>query len=380
MRTAAGLVIALTLGTYSFTPTTAHALYEVCNPYSLQDFRDQLDAMEAAFEEFDLNEARYQAETAEKMARCISEPVSPEDVARFARDRARMFFFDSKNDRAANWMLVALAATGTLPAEIGEEDPLRLVLREVMMEDHAPAKLEGHVVPPAKGAILHNGRLVEQPTGFEGVLGLIQVFDKKGNYVEGFWLSGADWRGDVESTFVSADAPPPATPKWFEGENHSKAPDLAKAFAAATGMESDDLDLELDLDVGGDSDGTPDTTPPDTTADSDGSDAVAVGPTKPEDPKPPKPPKPPKDKSNGPKVGLLASGVGVAAVGGALWGAGAALNTAPASPYTADELVSRRTTVNVLGLSGMSLVAVGTGLFTVSIATDGNGLRLRGKF
>ena len=386
------------------TPEPAHALYEVCNPYSLQDFRDQMAAMEKAFEDFDLNEARYQAETAEKYARCINEPVTPEDVARFAIDRAQMYYFDSKTDSAAEWMLVALTATGgRLPEEIGEEHPLRLVLREVMIEDLEKVSYDGHALPPKKGGVLINGRLVQQPTGFNGVKQLVQIFDKKGEYVEGFWLTGADWGGDTESTFVSADAGEYKTPSWYSGPGHDTAPDLHKAVAIVTGME-------VEPDIGEpDGTGTGDpvvtdggtTDPPDGTG-TDGQDTTGQGadtgdgtgstgdgtglvevppPDQIKPPKDPKGPKPPKPPGNGPNTGLLSTGLGVAALGGALWGIGAAINGSdPAPGYTGDQLAARRTTINALGTSGAGLVVVGVGLFSVSMVSDGPAIRLGRRF
>ncbi|MFK7929669.1 MAG: hypothetical protein AB8H79_15865, partial [Myxococcota bacterium] len=228
-------------------PIQAHAVYEVCNPYTLQDFRDGMSAMEASFEEFDLNEARYQAEKAEKDARCISEPVTPADMGRFARLRAQMYYLDSQTDNAAEWMLVKLAADGpSLPDDIGEEHPLRLVLRNVMLEDHEPVSA-GQAVPPKKGVVLYNGRAVQDATAWSGVQGLVQVFDKKGAYVEGFWVTGSEWRGDVRSAFVSADAKPYSPPSWWTGQSHSSAPNMVKAHAIVTGMGGDGTDDPIDI-------------------------------------------------------------------------------------------------------------------------------------
>jgi len=382
------------------TPNQAHALYEVCNPYSLQDFRDQMAKMEKAFEDFDLNEARYQAETAEKKARCINEPVTPQDVARFARDRAQMYFFDSKTELAAEWMLVALAADGSdLPEEIGEEHPLRLVLREVMLEERGPVAYDGHAVPPKKGGVLMNGRLVQEPTGYEGVKGLVQVFDKKGEYVEGFWLTGANWSGDVESQFVSADEGPYKEPKWFDGPTHDQAPDLMVAYARVTGMEVEGVDVG-EPDVGEPDTGDGDGTPAVSTGDGDGTDNDGSGdagdgdgdgdgdglvtvpdPDQVKPDKNPTGPKPPKTPGDGPNTGLLSTGLGVAVLGGALWGVGAALNSSTPSPgYDGSDLAGRRTTINALGTGGVGLMAVGVGLFSVSFVADGGKIRLGRRF
>lgn len=383
----------LTLGLASLTtlatPEQAHAVYEVCNPYTLQQFRDQMAAMEKAFEDFDLNEARYQAETAEKMARCINEPVTPEDIGRFARDRAQMYFFDSKTENAAEWMMVSLGATGSdLPDEIGEENPLRLVLREVMIEEVEKVSYDGNALPPSKGVVLLNGRVLQQPTGYEGVKGLVQVFDKKGEYVEGFWLSGADWNGEVEKTFVSADAGEYKTPKWFEGPSHTQAPDLLAAYSTVTGMQVEGGGDEVpdvvipdpkdvtDPVVADPTDGDP-TDGSGDAGDNGDPDGLAVGP---KPPKPPKGPKPPKTPGDGPNTGLLSTGLGVAAVGGALYGIGAAINGGTPDTYSGSELAGRRSTVNALGTSGVGLMAVGVGLFSVSFVADGGSLRFGRRF
>ena len=412
MRRTLALALALAPGALVtgsiLQPTPAHAVYEVCNPYSLQEFRDGMAAIEKAFEDYDLNEARYQAELAEKLARCVDSPVTPADVARFARLRAQMYFFDQKLDSAARWMLVALAANGSeMPDDIGEEHPLRLVLRDVMMEEHGPVSYDGHFMPPKKGVVLHNGRMAQQPEGYQMVRGLVQVFDKKGNFVDGFWVNGADYSGDLESQYVSATEGPYKPAKWWEGPSTDQAPDLAQAYQAVTGMSADDMDddLGLDIDVGpvatrdaGDDDGGSDAGGDDGGADDGSADADVPGPGDgdgdgeggegPLAPTgdgsastPPRPPKPPKD-GGGVNAPLLSTGLGLVAVGGALYGVGYAVNsTAGNGVYTGDQLASRRTTANTLVLGSAVLGAAGVGIGITGLVADGGGrLGLRGRW
>ncbi|MFK7929033.1 MAG: hypothetical protein AB8H79_12645, partial [Myxococcota bacterium] len=110
-------------------------------------------------------------------------------------------------------------------------------------------------------------------------------------------------------------------------------------------------------------------------------DAV-VGPVKPPKDKGPKAPKPPKPPSDGPSTGLLTTGLGVLAVGGALWGVSAGLNgSEPAAGYGSSELANRRTTVNLLSTGALTAGLVGIGLTTVAfVGQDGGGLRLRGRW
>lgn len=235
----------------------AHAVYEMCNPYTIEEFRDQMAAMEKAFEDFDLNEARYQAETAEKQARCITSPVNPEDIGRFARLRAQMYFFDQKTESAAEWMLVSLSAHGArFPEDIGPMHPLRLVLRDIDTMDHEPVTHPGHAVPPKRGAILHNGRLMTKPKGYAMVRGLVQVFDKSGDWVEGFWITGVEYNDSLTEQFVSESAKPYKPPKWWTGPDLSQAPDLHAELDKARQLDeddviaaSDDLDDDIPIDI-----------------------------------------------------------------------------------------------------------------------------------
>ena len=365
-RVLAPLISASLLGVAALVvPTPAHAVYEVCNPYSLQDFRDQMSALQKALDEYDLNEARYQAETAEKQARCISEPVTPDDVGRFAVLRAQMYFLDSKTDNAAEWMLTKLSATGpALSNDIGEEHPLRLVLRDIMIEDHGRVSA-GQAVPPKKGIVLYNGRMIQDAASWDGVVGLVQVFDKKGTWVEGFWVSGSEWTGEVRSQYVASDAKAYNAPSWWTGQSHSEAPELGRSLAIVLGQEAADDPVVAD--------------PTDKPDKGDKGD----GPPKPPKDKPPKTPKPPKEPGNGPSTGMLSTGLGMVALGGTLWGVSAAINGSAPEPgtYDADQLANRRTTVNALGTSALAAAVVGVGLTTVAfVGHNGGGLRLRGRW
>ncbi|TVQ90608.1 MAG: hypothetical protein EA397_12315 [Deltaproteobacteria bacterium] len=262
MRGAGSIALTLPLLAASlFAAEPAHAVYEMCNPYSIEEFRDQMAAIEKAFDDFDMNEARYQAETAEKQARCITSPVTPQELARFATLRAQMYFFDQKMDNAAEWMLVALSVNGnSFPEDIGPTHPLRLVVRDIDTLDIPPVTFDGHAVPPKRGVVLMNGRLIQKPTSYENVRSLVQVFDRNGEWVEGFWLNGVEFNDSVTQKFVQKGGKPYKVAKWWAGQSHTKAPDLHKELEAARrldesdiaammGDDDDDPGLDIDLDV-----------------------------------------------------------------------------------------------------------------------------------
>ena len=416
-----------------FVPTTASALHEVCSPFTLEELRTGMDALEKAMADYDLNEARYQAEIGVKNARCVNEPMPTKDLARLARLRAMMYFLDQKSDDAASWMMVFLSVEDPAwPEDMGPMHPLRIVLQDV--EEPSKVKFDGNAVPPPKGFILFNGRLMQQPQSYENVLGLVQIFDKKGVFVDGFWVDGINYTSEVQRSFVASGAPEYATKAW-KGETVKQAPDLVKALAAATSEDDDPMmadDDDLGIDIPATADPTPpetpkdpepkpkdpdpvdgddktptstdddgaadvDTTPPTGTGDGDGDGDGDGGTTKkPKDPKPPKEPKPekepkppkepkpakppkaPKDPSakGGISAGRLSTGLGLMAVSGGLYGVAYATSTARLpDDYKSSTLASRRTMVNgmVLGSAVAGIAGLGLGV-SAFIDHDGGGV------
>lgn len=186
----------------------AYAQVEVCSePYPVAEWRAAMDDVDALLA--DLNGAGAQQLLLETLhdLRCIDERIAPADLARYARQRSIVAFFDQDIDTAVAWIRVERGTGVRLP------DPRRLPapyreLREVPDTPIAGPTDRGLRVPPGGGVLL-DGVLIVEPRARVEVPHIVQIVGAGGEVHETFVIDGASF---PDVLLGPPGAPPP--PAW----------------------------------------------------------------------------------------------------------------------------------------------------------------------
>lgn len=332
--------IALALAATLMVPTQAAAQDELCaGKYSHSEWDEDMDGVDKNFADFKLEAADMALKEVRKLVPCLDEVLLPSHLGRYARQWALLAFFNQDEVTAGRWGLLQVHAAPNLPwpEEFGEEHPLREMISYAEMPVVRGPENKA-LLTPKKGAIFMNGwplLVAEAPVDFPH---LVQLTDKDGAVLIGYWQDGASFRDD---TLGAPDETPEATvPKWFVPE-----PGMRDEEPAVAEVEPEPVEPE------------PEPEP---------------------EPKAPKEPKEPRE--GGLRTGNLLAGTGLAVVAGSLYAVGGLSRGALDDAESTPELAAARSKVNILAMSaGVAAVgAVGIGV-TAFVGADGGhvGLNLR---
>lgn len=177
--------------------TVVYGQEELCEIRTAEAVEQQLELATEALESVDLSRARAELELARGAARCLGEPIAPEQLAHLAYLHAEFGVFDQDLDKVWRWVRLAQDAAPEvpLPEHIGLEHPLRRFLPDA--PDSPP--IEGPdrvVVHPRRGAVYMDGSKLERPEARRETPHLIQVFENK-ELATSWWQSGPRFRPEI---------------------------------------------------------------------------------------------------------------------------------------------------------------------------------------
>ena len=328
--------------------TPALAQQRACpDDYTVKTLRGQMDTVDQAIAQFDLDYARSVANDARAEMRCLKTIVDPSDITRIARQLGLLAFFDQDEAGASRWGLLAKQADAGLPwpESVGKDHPFRVLLDDV--DRPIPGGPEGKgLIPPKKGAIFMSGEILFEPVAPAEVPQLMQHIDNKQQVLETYWQDGAAFRDEI----LSDEPGPYKAPKWYTPPGGETVADKGK----------------------------PDKGKPD----------------KPDKGKPDKPDKPDKtDRGKKPKdddvedidrgskkkvkVPNLVIGVSLAAVAGGLYGLAYATKQGIKNKDTDDKKASARTMANALVLTSAGVGAAAVGVTISALVGETNGIQIQ---
>lgn len=188
------------------------ALGAPCEPYAHEDWRTDMDQVDADLGALALTDARQKLGMMQARVRCLNAIARPDHLARLSRQTALVFWFSQDLDSMEQWAL-ASKASATLPWPDGlAAHPFAADFDALTLPD--PISLEGRgLAAPDKGAVFANGDLLALPAARPSVPTFIQVTDKRGNLVQAFWQDGAAF----PDRLLNDDPTPIRQPRWWEG-------------------------------------------------------------------------------------------------------------------------------------------------------------------
>lgn len=189
----------------------AHAQTRICE-YTPGQWRSDLDAVDAVLQEADLKEAKILLEIHARQIECLSVPLSPDAVVRYAQIQAYIAFHSQDPEGATRWsrLVEQVGPDAPWPAWVPEDHPVRRQLEwadpteVVSLEDQ-------HVAHPRKGGIFVNGRFLARPELPLDTPLLVQVHDRKGARVESFWHDGM-----IPERYLADGARVAEPPRWYD--------------------------------------------------------------------------------------------------------------------------------------------------------------------
>jgi hypothetical protein len=312
--------------------TPALAQDECLTSFSHPEWVTEMDEIDKSLATFNLDDARLQVDATWRHVGCLSAPVQPGYLARFARQRAMLAFFDQDEDNAIKWGLLAKYTAPDMGWPVPEDHPFRQMIAEA--EDPPMGGPENASLIIAKGnKVLLNGWPITEPKAHAEVPGLVQVVDKKGAVVSTYWQDGAAFPPDMIGPPGVVNEPP-----CFD-------PPKAEDYAAAGGDQSQ-----------------PSTAPALTWS---GPSCGGKGP------------KPTGNEGGGGNISIvnLAAGAGLAVIAGTTYAIALVDKGHLGDATNPDELVKSRSGANVLSFTsaGLGAAAVGVGV-TAFIMDDTPGV------
>jgi hypothetical protein len=211
MRCAALTLLALSL------PARAFAAEGCESDFSVNQFVGNMNKAEQAMADFDLDLFRNVLDLTYAQLACSVDRVHPNHMARFARMQAQAAFFDQDELNVEYWSAMAnQKAQVPWGDEYAEDHPFRMTLEGYGKEEWTV--LSGaFLYPPAGGGVTVNGWLVLEPKAPAEGPNFVQVSDKSGSVIDGFWMEGTTFPNKV----LRGDDGAVAAPEWWT------EPDLA---------------------------------------------------------------------------------------------------------------------------------------------------------
>lgn len=190
----------------------SQAQTEVCaGPLTPEFWRDAMDDIDEAIGEFNGRRANEIIDATVHELRCLQRPVDPRDLGRLARQRSLMAFYEQDIAETEAWALLAAETLGGAPwpQAVPVPDPYHDFV--AAMEPAELRVLDGKgLVVPRKGAVLLDGRLLEEPRATLGMTHLLQIADKKGKVLQTTWQHGAAFTDDLLGEPVAVQVP-----RWY---------------------------------------------------------------------------------------------------------------------------------------------------------------------
>ncbi len=181
-------------------------------PYSHEKWRADMDKVDAAYVTIDLDTARRLIEGIWRDVGCLDMVAKRGHLARFARQKALLAFYDQDEDTAVRWGLLSRAAAPDFPwsSDMAEDHPFRSMV--VAAEDPPIGGPEGQgLLVEKKSSYFMNGRPLLEPKAEAEIPNLVQQADKKGKIISTYWQDGAAFPVDVLGPVGEALT----VPKWF---------------------------------------------------------------------------------------------------------------------------------------------------------------------
>jgi len=195
-----------------FLASPSFAQEEVCpGPYTNELLLADLDAIDDTFRAFDPDGARTRLSTAHRMLLCLEERADPVGIARLSRQLALTFFFDQDEDAMRRWSMLSRKLAPDLPwhADLGADHPFRAQFSAFEIAEMAGP--EKSLLPPKSGGVFWNGAYVDKPSAPMEMPALVQLADKKGEWIEAWWQDGSAWPEHV----LGEPGATPKAPKWL---------------------------------------------------------------------------------------------------------------------------------------------------------------------
>jgi len=182
-----------------------------CPDVDVDDWREALDATDAAFAEARLPQALQLLRGTVTVLPCLETVVPTDMLGRYARQRAFMLMVDQEAIEANGWYQLArgIDPEGAWPSYV----PGRHTARDLSRE---PAPMQGRaegagLVVPDGGGVFLDGRYLVEPVAEAEVPHLLQVADGEGRVTFAAWQEGSVFPDRVLGPLVTV---PPA-PQWF---------------------------------------------------------------------------------------------------------------------------------------------------------------------
>jgi hypothetical protein len=203
-----------------------------CETYTLDGWLADVAAVDATLEAVQLDAAGEQLAAVADQLLCLQVAAPPQVFARFAVQRATVAFFGQDEMGALRWSRAAQFADGDVawPSIVAEGHPVRS-----LSEDTGPPLWggpDGGFAIDRRGAVLANGLFIARPRLPSEVPMLVQVFDRRGDWVQGHWQDGPLF----PEALLDADTDPRVAPDWVV----TGAPGLGEGTAVSVAPVDDD--------------------------------------------------------------------------------------------------------------------------------------------
>jgi hypothetical protein len=188
------------------------AAFAACSSeFSVNDLVAAMNGADKALGQFDGDQAREILDQAKSRLACTQDIVHPNQIGRFAMIEAQLAFFDQDEDTATQWATLARHVSYTVfPPSIPEEHPFRGLVADIAAPDPVGPE-QAFLRVPANGAIVLDGRLIQDALAPSECQNFLQVVDGTGVVVRSFWQDGSVFPNDV----LRADTVSVATPDWW---------------------------------------------------------------------------------------------------------------------------------------------------------------------
>jgi hypothetical protein len=199
-------------GLLLLTPAVVYAQDDApCELMRHDTWKQLMDEADTHINKFDLERAQRSLKEAHVRIRCMEEPINPAYLTRFARLSAQLAFFGQDEIATAKWLFVSKYTFESLPwpEGIDEMHPMRETL-DMADEPTLTGPAEKGLMPPKKGAVFMNGRLLKEAKGYTETPALIQLFDADGQFMKAWWQEDPKFRDEILGSVGEVKEP-----KWY---------------------------------------------------------------------------------------------------------------------------------------------------------------------
>lgn len=246
------LVLIGIVGTFASSVIPSHEAFAqtaVCTPLSQADLRAGLDQVEAAMRRTALEKSMEASVALYDALECASEIIDPKDLARLARLRCEIAFWDQDEEQAISWCAFARTVHNLpWPSRLQEGHPLRSAAEETEQPPIGEIPNKSLVISNG-GLFLLDGRPAWEAKAYSEIPHFIQIVDKKQTVLLSKWIDGAAFPDDKLGPKLSGS---PKIPKWFT------APAPAPAWGAPQSTLTEEQEKNIVEDRSNEKEGTDD--------------------------------------------------------------------------------------------------------------------------